>query len=124
VGQGGDHPGGHQQRIGRGQGAGQVADREDRHQGQQRGLAGQGARRQRQDRRADEDAQGVAGHQQAGRRDRDVKIGGDLHQQAHDDELGDPDPEGSDGQGVEGDGHGGGSGAMSNPQMAYRPLAN
>ncbi|MCL6548403.1 MAG: hypothetical protein K6T30_05790, partial [Alicyclobacillus sp.] len=54
-----DGSGGQQRIVGR-QGAGQVADREDRHQGQQRRLAGQGAGGQGQDRRADEHAQGVA----------------------------------------------------------------
>ncbi len=47
----------------------------------------------------------IAGDQQAGGGDGDVKIGRDLQQQAHDDEFGGADAKGTGGEGEEGDGH-------------------
>ena len=68
-------------------------------------MRGQRAVSDGQQRRADDDAERVAGDQQAGRRDRDAEIRADLEQQAHDDEFGDADAEGAGGEGIECDGH-------------------
>ena len=59
-------------------------------------------------RRADDDAQRVAGNEQACGGDRDAEIGADVEQQAHDDEFGDADAEGAGGEGIESKRHGGG----------------
>jgi hypothetical protein len=60
----------------------------------------------RHQRRADHHAGGIAGDQQAGRRDRHAEIGGDLRQQAHDDEFGGADAERGGGERDERRGHG------------------
>jgi hypothetical protein len=56
----GQHACGQQQFVSRRQRASCVAEREDRHQGQQHGLPRHTPRRQRQDRRADEHAERIA----------------------------------------------------------------
>jgi hypothetical protein len=104
VRQRGDHARRHQAAVVRRQRAGQVAQREDGHQRQQHGFARQLARGQRQHRRAHRHAQRVAGNQQPGRSDGDAQVGGDLHQQAHDDELGRAYAEGADGEGQQAQG--------------------
>jgi hypothetical protein len=95
----------HQPFVARGQGASQVAQREDGHQREQHGLARQLAGGDRQQRRADSHAERIARDQQSGSGDGHMEVGGNLQQQAHDDEFGGADTKGTGGEGEEGDRH-------------------
>ncbi|MCY1365257.1 hypothetical protein D9M69_520960 [compost metagenome] len=101
----GDDARGHQHLVVGRERAGQVAEREDRHQREQHGLARQLAGGDGEHRRADRDPERVARDQQAGGRDGDLKIRRDLHEQAHDDEFGGAYSEGTGGEGEKSDGH-------------------
>ena len=94
----------HQKSVRGRQRAHQVAEGEQRHQADQRALARQPGGDDRQDRRADDDARGVARDDQAGGRNRHVEIARHIGQQAHDDEFGRADAERPDGEGGEGQG--------------------
>ena len=96
--QGRHDPGEHQHVVVTGQGTEQVADDEDAHQRYQCGLAWQFGGGQCHERRTDGHAQGVAGHQPAGAGNRHPEVGRHIGQQAHDDELGGADGEGTQGQ--------------------------
>ena len=92
--------------VGR-QRTGEIAEGEDHHQAISTVLRGQLPVAMVKQRRADDDAQRIAGNQQAGGRDRDAEIFADIEQQAHDDEFGDADAEGAGGEGIESKRHGG-----------------
>lgn len=94
VGQCGEHLCRHQQSMTRRRRAGDIAQSEDRHEGHEHCLAQQSAGDPRQHRRADKDTQPLAGGELPGNGD------GNLLQQAHDDELSHPDPEGAGCQGI------------------------
>ena len=87
-------------------GTGEIAEGEDDHEREQHILARPAAGERGQQRRADHDAQRIAGNEQARRRDRDAEIGADLQQQAHDDEFRDADAEGTGRQGIKRQRHG------------------
>ena len=110
--------------IARRERAGGVAEREDRHQHQERRLPRHAPRREGEDRRADEDAERVARDQESGGRHRDMHVRGDLQQQPHDDEFGRADAEGTGGQGENGDGHGWLLRIADRPEMVPRAKLN
>ena len=103
----GQHARRHQRPVVGRQGTGEIAEREDDHEREQQGLARQAAGERAEQRRADHHAKGVAGDEKAGGRDRNAEIGADVEQQAHDDEFSDTDTEGTGGECIESDGHGG-----------------
>ncbi len=107
VGEGGQHPRGHQRGVVRCQGTGQVAEGEDHHQPQQRAALRPARGEGGEQRRAEHHAQGVAGDQQAGSGDRHAEVLADLQQQSHDHEFGNADAKGTGGQGIQGNGHDG-----------------
>ena len=74
----------------------------------QQDLARKPGRRERQQRAADRDADGIAGDEVAGRRDRHVQPVGHLRQHAGNDELGRAERKSGNEQGDEGKGHEGG----------------
>ena len=100
MGECGQHAGGHQQAIAWCQRAGGVAQRKDHHQAQQHGLARPARGHRREQRRPRDDTQRIAGDQPAGRLNRNAKLCANFQQQSHDDELGDPDAEGTRGERV------------------------
>ncbi len=87
-----------QRRVRGGQGRGQVAEGEHRHQGEQQLLARQPSGQRGDHRCADDDAERVRGDQVTRRGDVDPDPVGDLGQQTHGGEFGGPDREGTDGQ--------------------------
>ena len=76
----------------------QVAEREERHQAEQQGLARHLAGERGQHRRADGDAQCIEADQQPGGGQPDPKVGRDGGDQADDHEFGRPDGEGAQGE--------------------------
>ena len=98
VGEGGEHAGGDQQQVVRGDGRDEVADDEDADHHQQHALARQAGGQRREDRRADHHAERVGGDELAGERDRHGEVAGDVGQKAHDHELGGADAEGAHGE--------------------------
>ena len=104
--EGGEHARRHQSPVIRRERAGEIADGEDGHQHQQRGLSRPPRGGDGHDRRADHNAEGITGNQQARSGDRDAEIGADLDQQAHDDEFSDADSEGAGGERIECEWHG------------------
>src|SRR5690606_13807554 len=83
----------------------EIAGDEDGHQGEERGLTPPSIGQDRHDGRADNDARSIGGDDHAGTRDGDAEIGGDVGQQAHDDELGGADAERRGGKGKKGKHH-------------------
>lgn len=106
VAEGGEDARGRQHPIIGRDGAEEIADDEQGRQPDQHWLARQMRGGQRDHRRAEDDAQCIAGDQKASRRDRNAEIGGDLRQQAHDDEFGGADAEGRNGKRKDRQGHG------------------
>jgi hypothetical protein len=94
----GDDTSSHQERVVGGDGADHIAEREQAHQRQQQDLAIQPAGRQGHERRADQDAQGVAADQEARDGDRYVEPVGDHGQEAHRRKFRRADAEGADRQ--------------------------
>jgi hypothetical protein len=76
----------------------QIADDEQHGEADQHRLARQMRRGHRDNRGAEDDAERIAGDQQARRGNRHAEIGGDFRQQAHDDEFGGADAEGRNGK--------------------------
>ncbi|MCY1306398.1 hypothetical protein D9M70_562580 [compost metagenome] len=110
MGEGGQHPRGHQRGVVRRKGAGEVAEGEDHHQPQQRAALGPARGQRGEQRGAEHHAKGVAGDQQAGGGNGYAEVLADLQQQSHDHEFGQADAKGSGGQGVQGNGHDGSPG--------------
>jgi hypothetical protein len=106
VTQGRDDAAGHHHPVRRGDGGDQVAEDEQHHQAEQRGLARDPGEGEGQADGADRDAECVAGDEVAGGGLGDGEVVRDLGQQAHDHELGEADPEAADGEGEECDRHG------------------
>ncbi|MHC2393242.1 hypothetical protein ACVIHB_008089 [Bradyrhizobium liaoningense] len=105
MGERGQHARSHQQFVIRGQRASRIAQREDRHQREQYCFPRHPPRRQSQHRRADEHTECIARYQQAGDRHGNMHVGGDLEQEAHDDEFGGADAEGTGGEREDGGRH-------------------
>jgi hypothetical protein len=105
VGERGQYARRHQQFVVRRQCAGRIAQREDRHQREKHGFPRHPPRGQCQHRRANEHAERIARYQQTRDRNGHVHVGGDLEQQAHDDEFGGADAEGTGGEGEDGGRH-------------------
>ena len=100
--EGGEDTGGEEEVVGGCEGAGEVAEGEDAHEEEQGELAFEPGGGDRHDGRADGDAEGVAGDEEACAGDADVKALGEIGEQAHDDELRGADAEGGDGERHEG----------------------
>ena len=100
---------GHQHRVARRDRAQQIADDEHADQAHQRLLARHVGDRDRDDRRADRDAERIGRHQHAGSRDRYGEIARDIGQQPHDHELGGTDSKRGNGKGKQGQRHGDGA---------------
>ena len=100
------HAGCHQRRVIRRDGTGEITEGEDDHEREKHRLARPAACESGEQRRTDHDAERVAGNEQARRRDRDAEIGAHLKQQAHDDEFGDADAEGTGRQRIKSKRHG------------------
>jgi hypothetical protein len=108
VAESGDDARAHQHPVVRRQRAQQVADDEHADQAHQRLLARHLCGDHRQNRRADRDAERVARHEHAGRRNRHREIARDVGQQSHDDEFGRADAERGNGESEKRQRHGGG----------------
>ena len=101
MGQRGQNARCHQPAVAGRQGAGGVADHEDHHQPYQHLLARPASRNRGEDRRADGNAEGIAGDQHSGGRNGNAEFAADFQQEAHDDEFGNADAEGAGRQGIE-----------------------
>ncbi len=108
MGERGDDAAGEHGAEGGGEGGKHVPCDEEAHEQHQHALAGNASAEHGHEGRAEDDAEGVAGDQEAGGRDRDPVRAGDLREQAHDHEFGGADPEGPYGEGEECERHGGG----------------
>ncbi len=106
MGQGGNNAADHHHAVVGGEGGDQVAGDEQDHQDGQDGLAFEAGHGAVSSRAPTTTAEGVAGDQPAGGGLADPEVGGDLGQQAHDDELGESDAEPAEGEGYQADGHG------------------
>ena len=106
VGQGGNDPADHHHGVVGGEGRDQVAGDEQHQQDGEHGLALEARHGRGEQQGADDDGEGVAGDQPAGRGLADAEVGGNLGQQAHDHELGESDPEPAEGEGYQANRHG------------------
>ena len=95
----------HDQLVAGAGGREQVADDEQHHQEQQGLLAVVPAKHCREDDGADGDGEGVPGDEVARNGLGDPEIGGNLGQQAHDDELGQADAKAAKGEGIKSNWH-------------------
>lgn len=107
VAQGGHDPSGHHHLVAGRECGQEVADDEQHHQPGQRSLAVNACHRDRERDRADCDGEGVSGDKVAGHDLGDAEVLGDLRQQAHNDELGQPDAEPAQSECEQCEGHGG-----------------
>ena len=96
----------HQPVVGR-DGGDQVAGDEQHHQHGQHGLALEARHGGGQEQGPDDDGERVAGDQPARRGLADLEVRGHFGQQAHDDELGESDPEPAEGECYQANRHGG-----------------